>query len=53
MRFRGRDHQVTPREQTGADRAAAWETMRRTWPNYDKYAAQTAREIRVFFLDPS
>ncbi len=51
VQFEGVNYQVTAREQKGAEREVAWETMRRTWPNYDKYAERTSREIRVFFLD--
>ena len=34
----------------GADRAAAWQTMVRTWPNYAKYEERTDRLIPVFRL---
>lgn len=53
VEFRGVRTDVTPREQVGEDRARVWPVMVRTWPNYEKYAARTGREIRVFFLDPS
>lgn len=53
VQFRGVRHDVTPREQTGADRARGWRVMVRTWPNYEKYAVRTGRAIRVFFLDAS
>ena len=53
VQFHGVRHAVTPREQIGDDKARVWQVMVRTWPNYDKYAARTGREIRVFFLDPS
>jgi deazaflavin-dependent oxidoreductase (nitroreductase family) len=52
MRFAGRTRTAVPHELTGADRAAAWEHMLQTWPNYAKYAERTEREIPVFFLDP-
>jgi deazaflavin-dependent oxidoreductase (nitroreductase family) len=41
---------VEATELTGADRAAAWQTMLRTWPNYAKYEQRTARVIPVFRL---
>jgi len=53
VQFHGVRHVVTPLEQTGADKARVWRVMVQTWPNYDKYAERTGREIRVFFLDPS
>ena len=34
----------------GADRAAAWQTMLETWPNYAKYEERTDRTIPVFRL---
>ena len=37
-------------ELTGAERAAAWQTMLETWPNYAKYEAATDRVIPVFRL---
>ena len=37
-------------ELTGAERAAAWQTMLDTWPNYAKYEARTDRIIPVFRL---
>jgi deazaflavin-dependent oxidoreductase (nitroreductase family) len=36
----------------GADRARAWQVLLSTWPNYDKYAERTDREIKVFHLRP-
>ena len=41
---------VTATELEGADRAAAWQTMLRTWPNYAKYEERTDRLIPVFRL---
>ena len=37
-------------ELTGAERAAAWQTMLETWPNYATYEARTERTIPVFRL---
>ena len=52
MRFEGRTHEAVPHELVGDDRAAAWEHMLKTWPNYAKYAERTGREIPVFHLQP-
>ena len=41
---------VTATELSGEDRAAAWQHMLRTWPNYAKYEARTDRLIPVFRL---
>ena len=37
-------------ELEGDDRAAAWQTMLKTWPNYAKYEERTDRLIPVFRL---
>jgi deazaflavin-dependent oxidoreductase (nitroreductase family) len=50
--FRGRPTVVTPRRVEGAERAAYWQVMLETWPNYAKYAERTDREIPVFLLRP-
>jgi deazaflavin-dependent oxidoreductase (nitroreductase family) len=49
----GRTHAAVPRELTGEERAAAWEHMLQTWPNYAKYAERTDRVIPVFWLTPA
>jgi deazaflavin-dependent oxidoreductase (nitroreductase family) len=41
---------VTATELEGPDRAAAWQTMLKTWPNYAKYEERTDRVIPVFRL---
>ena len=41
---------VRATELTEADRAAAWTTMLKTWPNYAKYEERTDRLIPVFRL---
>jgi len=41
---------VTATELSGDDRAAAWRTMLKTWPNYAKYEERTDRLIPVFRL---
>ena len=51
--FRGRPTAVTPRRVEGAERAAYWQVMLETWPNYAKYAERTDREIPVFLLRPA
>jgi deazaflavin-dependent oxidoreductase (nitroreductase family) len=48
----GAEHPATPREVEGPERAAAWDHMLRTWPNYAKYAERVDRTIPVFFLEP-
>ena len=50
IRYKKLDHTVTWREMTGPDRDAAWQTMRATWPNFDKYEERTDRLIPVFRL---
>lgn len=41
---------VIATELEGADRAAAWQTMLQTWPNYAKYEERTDRVIPLFRL---
>jgi deazaflavin-dependent oxidoreductase (nitroreductase family) len=41
---------VSWRELEGEERAAAWQVMLRTWPNYAKYEERTDRLIPVFLL---
>jgi deazaflavin-dependent oxidoreductase (nitroreductase family) len=41
---------VVASELSGAERAAAWQTMLATWPNYAKYEERTDRTIPVFRL---
>jgi deazaflavin-dependent oxidoreductase (nitroreductase family) len=41
---------VVATEVEGADRAVAWQTMIKTWPNYAKYEERTDRLIPVFRL---
>jgi deazaflavin-dependent oxidoreductase (nitroreductase family) len=49
---RGRRSDVTARRLEGAEREEAWAHMVKTWPNYDKYAERTDRQIKVFELTP-
>ncbi len=50
VNIRGRSFPVIWEEMEGAERAAAWQVMLRTWPNFAKYEARTDRRIRVFRL---
>lgn len=43
---------VDVRELPEADRASAWESAVRVWPNYEIYARRTDRELPVFHLTP-
>lgn len=51
-RFRGATHELTARRLVDAERAEAWTTMVRTWPNFSRYEQRTDREIKVFELVP-
>lgn len=53
VRFRNRTTALTARRLVGAERAEAWTTMVRTWPNFTRYEQRTAREIKVFELVPT
>ena len=50
VRLRGQTFELTARRLEGAERAAAWETMVDTWPNFVRYEQRTSREIKVFEL---
>ena len=39
-------------ELVGAERDAAWQTLRTVWPNFDLYEKRTDRRIPVFRLRP-
>lgn len=43
-------YDVTARELADDDRAAAWQVMLRTWPNFARYEQRTDRLIPVFEL---
>lgn len=43
---------VDVRELPEADRASAWESAVRVWPNYEIYARRTDRELPIFHLTP-
>ena len=53
IRFKGREQQVTSREVEGEERAALWQVMLATWPNFAKYEERTSRLIPVFLLEPA
>ena len=53
VEVRGRRIPVDRAELTGDERAAAWAAAQRVWPNYDRYARRTGREIPVFHLTPA
>lgn len=48
--YDGRTFPVHATELSGDERAAAWRTMLRTWPNFAKYEERTDRLIPVFRL---
>ena len=50
--YEGRSTAVTAHLLEGADRDAAWQTLREVWPAYDKYEAIAGRRLRVFRLVP-
>ena len=49
---RGRSTPVTARELEGDERAAAWQVLLGTWPNFAVYERRTSRTIPVFELRP-
>lgn len=54
VRYRGRTASLVARRIVGEERAEAWRTMVRTWPNFPLYEQRTQREIKVFELaEPS
>jgi deazaflavin-dependent oxidoreductase (nitroreductase family) len=50
IQYDGEKFAVRATELTGDDRAAAWQHMLATWPNYAKYEERTDRTIPVFRL---
>ncbi|MFL6159946.1 MAG: nitroreductase family deazaflavin-dependent oxidoreductase [Marmoricola sp.] len=52
VRFRNEITPLTARLLVGEERAEAWPTMVRTWPNFARYEQRTHREIKVFELTP-
>ena len=51
VRFKGRTSSMRARLLEGEERAAAWQAMIKTWPNFAKYEERTHRHIKVFELD--
>ena len=52
VRVDGVEHTVSWREVEGDERAALWDVMVATWPNFTKYEERTDRVIPVFRLTP-
>ena len=50
VRFRAQTYQLVARRLEGEERAAAWATMVRVWPNFARYEQRTERQIKVFEL---
>lgn len=50
--WQGRPTPVDWREVEGEERAAMWQVMLATWPNFAKYEERTNRQIPVFHLSP-
>jgi deazaflavin-dependent oxidoreductase (nitroreductase family) len=44
---------VTARTVTGAERARLWAKMTEVWPDYERYAERTDRDIPVVLLSPT
>lgn len=53
LRIAGVTVAFTARRLDGAERAAAWEHLTETWPNYARYEQRTARTIKIFELTPA
>jgi deazaflavin-dependent oxidoreductase (nitroreductase family) len=51
--FHGRRTTAVPRRLEGEERAAAWQQLNGIWPNFEKYATRTDREIQVVRLTPA
>ena len=49
---RGRRVRATARRLEGQERTDRWRGMVAVWPNYEKYAERTDREIPIFLLQP-
>lgn len=52
IRLAGVTREMTARRLDGEGRAAAWQHMLATWPNFAKYEERTHRLIKVFELTP-
>jgi deazaflavin-dependent oxidoreductase (nitroreductase family) len=53
VEFHGRRATVVPRRLQGEERSHAWVEMNQVWPNFEKYAARTDREIQIVRLTPA
>jgi deazaflavin-dependent oxidoreductase (nitroreductase family) len=49
----GKTSRFTARPVEGDERAAVWQHMLQTWPNFAKYEERTNRKIKVFELTPT
>ena len=50
--YRGRTVAVDAKLLAGPERDELWAVATATWPNYDKYAERTDRELPIFWLTP-
>ena len=50
--FKGRTVAVDAKLLSGPERDEKWAVATATWPNYDKYAQRTDRELPIFWLTP-
>ncbi|WP_243058432.1 nitroreductase family deazaflavin-dependent oxidoreductase [Nocardioides sp. SR21] len=50
--FKGRTIAVDAKLLAGPERDEKWAVATATWPNYDKYAQRTDRELPIFWLTP-
>ena len=52
VRFGSKNDPVSWAEVEGEERAAMWQVMLGTWPNFALYEQRTDRTIPVFYLTP-
>lgn len=52
LKVNGKEMTAVPREVPADERAALWEHMLKTWPNYARYAERADRLIPVFLFSP-
>ncbi|MFC5493663.1 nitroreductase family deazaflavin-dependent oxidoreductase [Nocardioides caricicola] len=50
--YKGRTIAVDAKLLAGPERDEKWAVATETWPNYDKYAERTDRELPIFWLTP-
>lgn len=53
VQVRGKRQRVVPRRAVGEERERLWQVMLPIYPNYEKYAERSDREIPVFVLTPT